>query len=300
MTVHPTLFLLLAAPPFADLARHLEYDAGAPLEAAEKLMFERHGVRVYDISYRSPKGGRVSGFLTAPAKPAKYPAILFGHWGPGDRSEFLPEAQIYSRAGAVCLMINYPWTRHEPDYKNANDVTEPEKAIELHRQAVIDLRRGLDLLAARPDVDPTRLAYAGHSYGAQFGAMLASVDKRLKAAVLMAGIPDLGAIILEGNPPGIREYREKTGLDKLHAANEALQASAAVNYVPHAAPVPLLFQFARHEVNFTVSAMERYYRAASEPKSQLWYDTGHELNDPQALRDRARWLGLRLHFHPKP
>jgi hypothetical protein len=36
--------------------------------------------------------------------------------------------------------------------------------------------------------------------------------------------------------------------------------------------------------------MERYAAAASEPKRVLWYATGHELNDPQALADRAAWL----------
>ncbi len=298
--MHAALSLLLLAPPFTELVKQLEYEAKAPLAIEQKLMFERGGVQVYDISYASPKGGRVSAYLTAPAKPGKYAAIVFGHWGPGNRSEFLPEAQIYSRAGVVCLMINYPWTRASPDYRDADDIAEPERAVELHRQAVIDLRRGLDLLAARPDVDPARMGYAGHSYGAQFGAMLASVDKRVKAAVLMAGIPDMGAIVLEGSTPGLVAYREKTGLDKMRAACDVLQASAAVSYVPHAAPVPLFFQFGRHEVNFNVSAMERYFRAASEPKTQIWYDTGHELNDPQALRDRAQWLGRILGFRATP
>jgi hypothetical protein len=36
--------------------------------------------------------------------------------------------------------------------------------------------------------------------------------------------------------------------------------------------------------------MLKYARAASEPKIVEWYDTGHDLNDLQALIDRANWL----------
>ena len=40
--------------------------------------------------------------------------------------------------------------------------------------------------------------------------------------------------------------------------------------------------------------MRRYAEAASEPKRVLWYDTGHELNDLQALVDRLAWLRERI------
>jgi len=53
---------------------------------------------------------------------------------------------------------------------------------------------------------------------------------------------------------------------------------------------PLLFQFARYERYFDKAAMDRYEQAARQPKEVKWYDTGHELNDVQALHDRAAWL----------
>ena len=54
-------------------------------------------------------------------------------------------------------------------------------------QQILDMRRGADLLLARSDMDPKRLAYVGHSYNAATGAFLAGIDKRFKAFVLMAG-----------------------------------------------------------------------------------------------------------------
>jgi len=44
--------------------------------------------------------------------------------------------------------------------------------------------------------------------------------------------------------------------------------------------------------------MKRYAQAASEPKLVLWYDTGHGLNDIQALMDRANWLRRYIHMEP--
>lgn len=291
----PVLLLLLFASLAEEKKKLFEYDATTPLNATYKLLWDRDGAQVFDVLYDSPRGGKVTAFLVAPSKKgARNAGIVFGHWGPGNRTEFLPEAQIMARAGAVCVLIDYPWKRPAPWYADADDVVEPDKAIALHAQAVVDLRRAIDLLSSRDDVDPARLGYVGHSYGAQFGGILSAVDKRLKALVLMAGIPDMEAILVDGKKgPGMESYLEKNK-DKVPGALRKLRATAAVEFVPHATPAALLFQFARHEWEFDVAAMERYSRAASEPKTVRWYDTGHELNDPKAFTDRVRWLRREL------
>jgi len=38
-------------------------------------------------------------------------------------------------------------------------------------QQVMDMRRGVDVLLARKDVDRKRIAYVGHSYNAGIGAL---------------------------------------------------------------------------------------------------------------------------------
>jgi hypothetical protein len=40
----------------------------------------------------------------------------------------------------------------------------------------VDLRRGLDLLVARNNVDAKRIGFVGHSFGAQCGNILDAVD----------------------------------------------------------------------------------------------------------------------------
>jgi dienelactone hydrolase len=278
-----------SADGFDEHKRLFDYDSQQPLGVQRKLLHERNRVKVYDLNYASPKGGRVTAFLVVPEGKGPFAGIVFGHWGPGNRTEFLPEAMLYARAGAVSLLIDYPWVRPTPWRKKLKEVDDPESDHAAFVQAVVDLRRGIDLLVARSDVDSKRLAYVGHSFGAQWGAILSAVDPRLRGVVLMAGIPDQAAIWRDGNDPALVEARAEIPKEKLEAYLNSCERTAAVHYVPHAT-APLFFQFARYERYFDAAAMERYAKAAREPKRVNWYDTGHELNDPQALLDRAAWL----------
>src|SRR5260370_41496722 len=78
----------------------------------------------------------------------------------------------------------------------------------------------------------------------------------------------------------------------------------AIHFVGRAAPIPLLLQFANYEQYFDKTSMQHYVAAASDPKKVLYYDTGHDLNDPQALEDRYDWLvkfiSLRRETPPHP
>lgn len=302
-----TLFICLIAAiavpaqvgDLQSLERLYDYDSKLPLDYKETLLSERGRVKVYDISYSSPKGGRVTGYLVAPTRKKLSAGVVFGHWGPGNRTEFLPEAMLYAEAGVVSLLIDYPWVRPAPWRKKLYNFSNAEADHETYVQAVVDLRRGIDLLLARPDVDAKRLAYVGHSFGAQWGAILTAVDRRFKAAVLMGGIPERAAIYLENDDPDIVELRanarNKDAIEKYLRFNARTDA---IHYIRYCAPTPLLFQFARYERYFNEAAMKRYADAASEPKSVKWYETGHDLNDPQVLLDRSAWLQQQIGMKP--
>jgi len=289
--------MLLLAASLAGTPGLFDYDTEAPLVIDGKLLYERDSVKVLDITYASPKGGRVTAYLVLPAGKGPHAGIVFGHWGYGNRTEFLPEAELYARAGAAGIIIDYPWTRPAEWRRAINTVTSKESDFDVYVQAVVDLRRAVDVLQARADVDPDRIGYIGHSFGAHWGAILAAVDDRVRSAVLMAGVPDDDAVYRDSTDPEIADVRAQLG-KKLEEWLDTMRPIAAVNFVPHAAPKPLLFQFARYERLFGEAAMKRYYDAASSPKEILWYNTGHELNDPRALADRARWVERQLKLAP--
>jgi len=64
------------------------------------------------------------------------------------------------------------------------------------RQAILDIRRAGDWLAARPEVEDHRLGILGVSLGAVVGALAAGVDARFDRCVFLIGGGDLAAIAL--------------------------------------------------------------------------------------------------------
>ena len=58
---------------------------------------------------------------------------------------------------------------------------------ELLIQQVKDIRRCLDYLQTRPDIDSTKIAYMGMSWGSIMGPVITAVENRFKASVLVAG-----------------------------------------------------------------------------------------------------------------
>ena len=300
------LVLLLAATygpasaqnqSIAEMARMFDYNKNAPLDIKEVGVINRNNVRIHDITYASPKNGRVTAYLVVPTRKGRFAGVVFGHWGNGTRTEFLPEAMLYAKAGVVSLLVDdlnvrpAPWRRSAPG-------TDPEAVRENFIQSTVDLRRGIDVLQSRSEVDPNRIAYVGHSSGAHWGAILSAIDRRLKTVVLMGGVPSEKTILLESNDPDYVAFRQSTPKEQLDNYFKIITPLDAINYVPHSKPTPLLFQFARFEQYFNEAAMLQYARAASEPKLVLWYDTGHALNDIRSLVDRANWL--RRHIGMKP
>jgi dienelactone hydrolase len=275
---------------FGKLRRMFSYDRKMPLDVREVEVENRDGIQVHDISYASPKGGRVTAYLVVPPGKGKFAGIIFMHARPGSRTIFLDEALSYARMGAVSLLIDAPFSRAGESKRDFDPtVTHPEIDRDIYIQTVIDLRQGVDLLLSRRDIDRKRIGFVGHSFGAHTGVLLASVEKRIKGYVIMAGAPSLTEFLRTSTVPGIVEVRNS--LTKAQQADyfTTLAKVDPINYVPHVAPAALFFQFGKRDTYPTEQSATRYFQAASEPKSVKWYDTGHALND-EARHDRALWL----------
>jgi cephalosporin-C deacetylase-like acetyl esterase len=290
---------LLAATLFAqdpEMLRHFDYDQKAPLDVQEVGVEKRGDVAIHDISYASPKGGRVPAYLVVPGGNGPFAAVLWGHWYmPGseflNRKEFLEEAVALAPSGVVSLMIDGPIARpgHVP-------VKEPldESQITYRVQAILDMRRGADLLLAGKDVDPKRLAYVGHSYNASTGAFLAGIDKRFKAFVLMAG--NLSDEV-DKRSKEFQEFRKQVGAEKVDAFMAKYSWLDQGKYVAHAAPAAVFLQYAAKEDFLTPERAQEYYAIVSEPKQMKIYDAPHSLN-AEARRDRVAFLVKELGLKP--
>ncbi len=273
------------------------YDRSAPLDVRQQDSTVVGSAVVRDISYTSPRGGRVPAYLVAPAGAApgrtRRAGVVFVHWGQGNRSEFLAEAVALAPRGVESLLIDAPFNRLD-DPNRARQGPAAERAG--YEQLVVDIRRGVDLLVADPTVDSARIGYVGHSLGATWGGVVAGVEHRIRAFVLMGGLPTLTDT--DFPDPVIRRDLTARPAPERAAYETAMEPINPVHFVSRSAPAHLFFQWARVDRYISPGAASRYYAAAGEPKTQRWYYSSHEFNDPQARVDRIQFLAEELGIVP--
>jgi cephalosporin-C deacetylase-like acetyl esterase len=301
-TLTTAILFAISMPLFAQdpaLLRHFDYDQKAALDVQEKGV-DRHGdVSVHDISYASPKGGRVPAYLVVPSGKGPFAAVIWGHWYmPGsefmNRKEFLAEAVALAPVGVVSLLPDGPIAR--PGHVENSDDFVSDQAANERVQAIVDMRRGADLLLARSDVDPKRLAYVGHSYNAEVGAFLSGIDRRFKAFVLMAGTMSDEITVKSKD---VRDYRQKVGPEKFDAFMAKYSWLDQGKYVSHAAPAVVFLQYGSQEKFLNPERDREYAAVVSEPKKFKLYDAQHALN-AEARRDRIAFLTEQLKLKPIP
>jgi dienelactone hydrolase len=277
------------ALPFEKLAAMFSYDAAAPLHFRSEALESVEGAHVTSVSYAGGRGP-VSATMVTPSRPGKYPAVIFVH-DYGKRDEFLPEALSLARARlpAVSLMIDSPSERPVGWRRSFNSLSDSDNDREIHIQAVIDVRRGIDLLATRADVDGKRIAYVGHGYGANWGAILSSIETRLRGFVLVAGFPSL-AELMESDDPEWANMRYAIGSDRAARYRESISIVDPIRFTRYWAGAPILFQFGRFDQFVTRAMAERLVHSISRPQRAIFYDAGHAVNDPRAMIDRAGFL----------
>jgi cephalosporin-C deacetylase-like acetyl esterase len=293
------ILLLTATSAFAqdpELLRHFDYDQKAPLEIKQIGIQHRPQATVYDVTYASPKGGVVPAYLVVPKGRGPFAAIIWGHWywqnsSMRNRKQFLDEAILLAQAGVVSLLTDGPVAR--PGHEPIKDPLDERNATEFLQQA-IDMRRGIDLLWSRKDVDRKRIAYVGHSYNAGIGALLSGVDRRLKAFVLMAG---LISDEVNAQTKGYQDFRQKVGAEKLDALVAKYAYLDQGKYVSHAAPAVVFLQFANQEKYLTPEWAQKHADVVSEPKQVKFYEAPHSLN-AEARRDRIHFLIEQLKLRP--
>lgn len=298
-----------AGEDYDSLLSLFDYDQTVPLDVqiARSDTITDHRAVIHHVNFASPVAGRVTALLVIPEEAAdlqgegraagspvrKHAGIVFLHWGQGDQSEFVSEALLYSRAGAVSILVDAPWTRPAPWTQPGEDLGNPEQSRQMYIQNVKDLRRAVDLLLQRGDVDPARIAYVGHSFGATQGGVFAGVEKRVKTFILMAGLPSL----VDFSATGARKFDEMGEIIKKYlsaeqwaAYVEAIAPLAPADFVGHAPPSSVFMQFGTYDSWIPKASAEQFFAAAAEPKRIKWYVTSHEFTDLAAVKDRARWL----------
>lgn len=127
------------------------------------------------------------------------------------------------------------------------------------------MRRGLDYLETRSDIDTTRIGFVGPSAGAQIGVILTAVEDRYRGVVMVgAGLPRRTAVIQPAAEPA--------------------------NFAPHIRAPKLIVQGTFDEDTPLKTAADPLFELLVDPKKRELYDGGHVPTVDVLLKLSAGWL----------
>lgn len=178
-----------------------------PLHAEVTRITQRDGYRIENLLYQSAPGLWVPANLYVPANPGPHPAVLSpcGHYEISRRHPDYQRAYILlARAGFVVLAYDPTGQGERRQYWDPVTKTQQDKlrSVDEHSLSghlllllgqsltgylVRDGMRGIDYLLTRPEVDPQRIACAGHSGGGTVTMFLAQIDQRIRCVVINEG-----------------------------------------------------------------------------------------------------------------
>ena len=240
------------------------------------------GVTSRPVTFTSPSGQSVTGEIISGTGRGRHPGVLFVHWL-GDpkttnHTEFEADAVALAKRGATSVLVDTMWARKDWFDKVG---TSAEADLAQAKEQLAELSAALDVLEGQPRVDPHRIAYVGHDFGAMFGALLAREDDRPRVFVLMAGVPTMSEWYLLGKPHP----------DGYVQALDTLDIRAGIGRSKARA---MLFQFADHDHYVAADRAQVFAAARTGPKRVITYDADHSLAVPQAAADRQAWLTEQL------
>jgi len=264
------------------------YDSSQPLRYADRGRVNNHyPIAIRDVSYMAGRDRIAAYLMLPPSSDERLPAVLYLHGSGGDRRQLVVPATWLAARHAVALVITAPSATTAAS-TGGSPVVELRRQVRLEERDVLAVRRGIDLLLRRPEVDPSRIGFVGWSAGARTGAILAGVEPRLRAVVLMSG----------GASP-ISSYTARAPASLRPVIDRYLRTVDPLRYIRRATPSTLLLQDGRRDEVVPRPALDALARAAPTGTTVRWYDAGHALN-AKAYRDQLIWLAQRLRLHRPP
>lgn len=147
-------------------------------------------VEAFKVSFASVNGLRIHAWVAKPKGKGPFPAMLVL---PGAGFAARPMPLEHARHGYLAMDIQIHGQDVDqgtyerlPGYSDNDQVYEPKESYYFYH-VILSCLQAVNYLAARPDVDPTRIVAVGGSQGGHLTLVVAGLDGRIAAAV--AAIP---------------------------------------------------------------------------------------------------------------
>ena len=265
---------------YQRILEYYAYDPGIPSDPRSYGEWPWRGPHtLYKISYRGVREQRVPAYLAIPKEKRneKLPVIVLMHgwnlfWGKNE--DWVQDWISVLTAQGYAVLAPDHFLFGERKVEGGFD-DESNRGPYYYRdwmtQSVVDLRRGIDYLLTRSDIDPDRIAVLGGSMGGWIGSILTAVEPRIKTSILI--VPAMEPVT-DQTPPG-------------RVINSA-------NFFPHYKDVSLLVVIAKKDNTVRNEIAESLFKMAPVKKELIKYDEGHFLDPKKYNMEVLDWLNENL------
>ena len=248
------------------VSKYYQYDKEMQLQHTISFESETDTHKLYNVTYRSVNYKKVTGLLSVPKNTDKpTPVIILLH-GAGDRKtvDYIAYGnQFFTKKGYAVFRIDISkhGDRIEDKYKLSFSGKTRYWSREIITQTVFDLRRAVDFIETRNELDASKIGFLGISLGGITGTVFCGVEKRVKVPV----------IVLAGGQLNLRYGKKALGSD----AKDYTSIIEPKNFVKQIAPRPLLMINAENDEIIPPIMSKLMYQEAKKPKNIIWYPAKH-------------------------
>ena len=262
--------------------KYYSYDRDLPLHDSVTLVSDSLNHLLYDVAFKSVHNKTVTGLLSVPKyAQTPLPVIILMH-GLGDRVtvDYIEAGHSYFiESGYAVLRINI--ANHEDRLENDYDFSLTDGyrywTRDIISQTVFDLRRSIDFLNTREEIDPERIGYYGISLGGIIGTVFCGVDERVKVPVIALAGGNLNLMF------GLKALSDET--------MDFMSIIDPVNFVEKIHPRPFLMINAENDEVVPPATSKILFQKAKEPKNIIWYPSKHrDLPIEKAYPDGISWF----------
>lgn len=262
-----------------DFSGFYAYDRSIPLNPVEELVRNEGVCKIFKVYFNSVNGERVPALISIPSGNGKYPCVVFLHGYGGSKEDILSFASLVAAEGYAVISIDAEFHGERSEEGKALYSPNLEESRNGIVQTIIDMRRAVDYLETRGEIDVEKIGYVGGSMGGILGAIFIGVEPRIRAAALLVAGGNMSLMIMRSQHPAIpviRKYLEEQNMT-YKELQEKLNPVDPLNFIGKFAPKPVVFHLGKYDRIVPAEAGEQLYRAAGEPKQVYWYDSGHDL-----------------------
>ncbi|MFS4418030.1 alpha/beta hydrolase [Maribacter sp. 2307ULW6-5] len=243
------------------------YDKAIPLKDSVGEMMDTNKFKLYSVAYSSVNDQRGTGLLSVPKHSvAPLPVVILMH-GLGDHKavDYVEYGNhLFLDKGYAVLRIDISGHGERKKDTYDFDLTGEHRywSRNILSQTVFDLRRAVDFIETRGELDSKRIGYYGISLGGILGTVFCGIEKRVKVPVIALAGGQLN--LLYGKNALSSKAKDFVGIIE------------PLNFVKHIAPRPFLMLNAKNDEVVPPTMSRILFEAAKEPKDIIWYNVKHK------------------------